>query len=110
MLKIYLKKYLYLLILILGLGIITSILNYIIPSNSSILKLIVPPISIFISCVLLGKDCKQKAYLEGIKFSGVYLLITTIFKIIINSPFTYKTVIIYVLIIIVVVYLMTTLR
>ena len=100
MIQTYLKKYLYLLILIIGLGIIISILNYVIPFNNNILKLTIPPISMFISCILLGRDCKQKAYLEGIKFSLLYLLITTIFKISINSTFSYKTIIIYLLIII----------
>ncbi len=100
MIKTYLKTYLYFFILVIILTIILSIINYIVSFNNSILKISIPPVSMFISSIFLGKATKQKAYLEGIKLSIIYLLFTSIFKIIINSPFTYKNIIIFILIII----------
>ena len=96
MLKNYIKSYGYLFGLIFILTLIISLLNYFIPFNSNILKIIIPIISIFISSIILGKSTKEKAYLEGIKFGGIFILIMTIFKIIIKSNFNYKTIIMYI--------------
>ena len=100
MIKTYLKSYLYFIILTFILNIILSLLNYLFPFDNTILLLLILPISMLISCIILGKKCHQKAYLEGIKFGGLYLILNTLFIFIIKSPFTYKTIIIYILIII----------
>ena len=100
MIKTYLKNYLYFIILVIILSIILSILNYIFPFNNTIFLISILPISMFIACILLGKNCKEKAYLEGIKFSIIYLMLNTIFILITKTSFTYKTIIIYLLIII----------
>ena len=99
MIKTYLKNYLYLIIIIVIFNIILSILNYIFPFNNTIFLISILPISMFITCILLGKNCKEKAYLEGIKFSIIYLIINTLFILLIKTNFTYKTTIIYILII-----------
>lgn len=95
MLKNYLKSYLYLFGLILALTIILSILNYFIPFNNTIIKIIIPIISMLISSIILGKNSKEKAYIEGIKYSSVFIILITIFKLIIKSNFNYKVFILY---------------
>lgn len=97
MIKTYLKSYLYLFAIIILLTIILSLTNYFIPYDNTILLICIPTLSLFISSILLGKCCKQKAYLEGIKFSSGYLLLITIFKLLIHSEFNYKVIIIYIL-------------
>ena len=62
--------------------------------------MIIPIISIFISSIILGKVTKEKAYLEGLKFSTIYLIIISILKLILKLPFNYKTIIMYLVIII----------
>ena len=100
MIKNYLKAYGYLFGIIIILTLILSITNYFIKIPASIFKIIIPIISIFISSIVLGKNSKEKAYLESIKFSILYLILISIFKIIIKSPFNYKTIIIYISLII----------
>ena len=51
-----------------------------------------------ISSIILGKNIKEKAYLEGIKFSSIYIILSIILKFILNTPYSYKTIIIYFLI------------
>lgn len=99
MIKTYLKNYLYFIIIVICLNIIISLLNNILPFNNTIFLISILPISMFISCIFLGKKCKEKAYFEGIKFGIIYLIINTLFIILIKAPFTYKTIIIYILII-----------
>ena len=96
MIKNYLKSYLYLLGLIIILAIFLSILNYFIPFKANTIKIIIPIISMLISSIMLGKKTKEKAYLEGLKFSTIFIIIITIIKIIIKSNFNYKVIIMYV--------------
>ena len=95
MLKIYLKSYLYLFSMIIILTLILSIINYFIPIPTNIIKLLIPIISMFISSIILGKQTKAKAYLEGLKFSSIYLIISIIISIITNNSFTIKLIISY---------------
>ena len=95
MIKTYLKSYLYLLITIITLTIILSLINYFIPFNNTICLICILSISMLFSSIILGKNSKQKAYLEGLKFSGSFLLLITILKILISSEFNYKVIIIY---------------
>ncbi len=100
MIKTYLKSYLYLFILITIMTIILSIINYFIPKNMEIFKIIIPVIAMLIAAINLGKKVKNKAYLEGIKFSGIYLIFITIIRLIFKLTFSYKIVIMYILILI----------
>ena len=96
MIKKYLKAYIYLFSGIIILTTLLSIISYLFNLPLSIFKIIIPIISIFISSIILGKNTKEKAYLESLKFSIFYLLLVSIFKIIIHSEFNYKTIIIYI--------------
>lgn len=95
MFKNYLKSYGYLLGLLLILTLIISIISYIFNTPLNIIKLIIPIVSMFISTIILGKSIKEKGYLEGIKYSCIFLLIITIIKFIIKSNFNYKVIIMY---------------
>lgn len=96
MIKTYLKSYSYLFGLIIILTIILSILNYFIPFKAETIKLIIPIISMLVSSIYLGKSTKEKAYLEGIKFSTIYILFTTIIKILLKTNYNYKIIIMYI--------------
>ena len=97
MLKKYLKSYLYLFSSIFILTLIISIINYFYPFQTKIINIIIPIISILVSTVILGKNTKSKAYLEGIKFTSVYIIISIIFSIMIKNPLSLKLVICYLL-------------
>lgn len=99
MLKNYLKSYIYLITSLIIFTIIFTIINYFTTNSLSIIKILIPIISILISSFILGKNTKSKAYLEGIKFSLIYLIFTTILKLILKISFNYKTFIIYLVII-----------
>ena len=95
MLKNYLKSYLYLFILILILTIILSIINYFFAIPTKIIKLLIPIISIIISTIILGKNTKSKAYLEGIKFTSLYIILSIIISLIIKNSFSFKLILCY---------------
>lgn len=97
MLKNYLKSYLYLFISILILTLILSIVNYFFPIPTKVIKLLIPIISILISSIILGKNTKQKAYLEGIKFTSIYIILSIILSIIFKNTFSIKLIISYLL-------------
>lgn len=98
MIKTYLKSYAYLLSMIIIFTIILSILNYFLKFPVNIIKIIIQIISILISSYILGKNTKERAYLEGLKYSALYLLFITIIKLILKTNFNYKVIIIYFLI------------
>ena len=100
MLKSYLKSYTFLFSLIVILTIIISIINYLFLIPINIFKIIIPLISVFTSSIILGRETKEKAYLEGIKFSSIFLIIITIIKLTLKLPFNYKTIIMYIITII----------
>ena len=100
MIKNYLKSYGYLIILLLALTLITSVISYIFNISLNITKLIIPIISMFISAIILGKNIKEKGYLEGIKYSSLFLLLISIIKLIVKSNFNYKVIIMYIALII----------
>ncbi len=95
MLKKYLKSYGYLFGLMIIFTFILSIFNYFISFNPNILKIIIPILAMFIASIILGKDSREKAYIEGIKFSFIYLVLISFLKLIIKTNFDYKTIIIY---------------
>ncbi len=98
MIKKYLKSYAYLFSIIIILTIILSILNYFIKLPTNIIKIVIPIIAMLISSYMLGKNVKEKAYLEGTKYSAIYLIFITIIKIILKTTWNYKVIIIYFLI------------
>lgn len=98
MLKNYLKSYLYLFILILILTLILSITNYFLNIPTKIIKLLIPIISILISSIILGKNTKQKAYIEGMKFSSPYLILSILISILTKNSFNIKLILSYFLI------------
>jgi len=97
MLKKYLKSYAYLFISILILTLILSIINYFITFPTKVIKLLIPIISILISSIILGKNTKSKAYLEGMKFTFLYIIISIIISILTKNPFTFKLILSYLL-------------
>lgn len=97
MLKNYLKSYIYLFGSITILTIIFSLLNYFFIFPTKVIKILIPIISILISTIILGKNTKSKAYLEGLKFTSIYVLISIIISIITNNPFKFKLIICYLL-------------
>lgn len=98
MLKNYLKSYAYLFGSILILTTLLSTINYFINFPTKVIKLLIPIISILISTIILGKNTKSKAYIEGLKFTFIYLIISIIISIITNNPFTFKLILSYLLI------------
>lgn len=95
MFKNYLKCCLYLGLSLIILTLIISLMNTIFNKNFTTIKLIIPIISILGTSIILGRKVKEKAYLEGLKFSSIYLIIITIIKIILKQTFSYQTFIIY---------------
>ena len=97
MLKNYLKSYMYLFISIISLTIIFTLINYFIPKGTNIIKTFIPIISIFIATIILGKNSKSKAYLEGIKFTSIYIIFSLILFLIFKNPLKIKTIIYYII-------------
>ena len=94
--KKYLISYLYFISIILILTIIYSLINYFTNFTNTIIKILIPIISIFISSIILGKQTTNKAYLEGLKFTSIYLIIMLITNyLILHNSFNFKTLIFY---------------
>ena len=101
----YIKKYglrlIYTIILIIILiGILTIFYYYdlINTSTYNVLKLIILLISIFLNSFILGKNVKEKGYLEGIKF-GLIIIILLLIPTIIMKQLNIKLIIYYSMII-----------
>ena len=97
MLKNYLKSYIYLFSSILILTIILSTINYFFIIPTKIIKLLIPIICIIISTIILGKNTKSKAYLEGLKFTSLYILLSIIISLLTKNPFNFKLILCYLL-------------
>lgn len=81
----YLKSFILSLIIFLSSIIILTILNYFNIVSGIILKvleLLIPLISIFIGSYKLGKTSNQKGYIEGLKYSSIWISIFLLFNII----------------------------
>ena len=96
MIKKYLKCYGYLFGMIIILTLLLSIINYFVKVPANTISLIIPIISMLVGSFMLGKNTKEKAYLEGIKFSSIYIVLTIIFKLLMKMDFNYKVVIMYI--------------
>ena len=99
MIKNYLKSYIWLIGIIIGLTIILAVTNYFIRLPVLTFKMIILLVASFISSIILGKMSKEKAYLEGLKYSVIYLVIVTIIRLIMHINFNYKVVIMYIAIV-----------
>lgn len=99
MIKKYLYSYVYLIGIMLLLIIILSVCNYYLIINGNTFKIFIPIIGILISAIILGKNTKEKAYIEGIKFASGYIIISVIMKIILKTGWNYKVFISYFLIV-----------
>ena len=85
MLMNYLKSFIWSLGIFLSSIIILTIFNYFNILNGTILKvleLFIPLISIFIGSYKLVKTSNQKGYIEGLKYSGIWIIIFLLFNII----------------------------
>lgn len=98
MIKNYLKSYAYLLGLIIVMTFIFSIFNYFFMFSTKGIKILIPIISMFISTIILGRKAKAKAYIEGIKFSSIYIIMAIVLSLITKNPFTFKLILSYMMI------------
>ena len=97
MIKNYLKCYGYLIGMIIVMTLILSLINYFVKIPSTVIKILIPIISLFVSSMLLGRNIQEKGYIEGIKFGMGYLIVAMIIKVILRTGFNYKAIIIYIL-------------
>ena len=97
MLKNYLKSYIYLFGFILVFTIILSLINYFLNIPIKIIKLLIPIISIIISTIILGKNTKSRAYLEGLKFTSLYVLLSIFVSLLTKNAFNFKLILCYLL-------------
>ena len=82
--------------------IILTIFNYFNILNGTILKvleLFIPLISIFIGSYKLGKTSNQKGYIEGLKYSGIWIIIFLLFNIITKIYFNRNIILILMILI-----------
>ena len=76
MLMNYLKSFIW------SLGIFLSSIIILNGTILKVLELFIPLISIFIGSYKLGKTSNQKGYIEGLKYSGIWIIIFLLFNII----------------------------
>lgn len=98
----YLKKIgfglLYTVSIIIVLTFLVTLFNYIGVIKHgflTILEIIIPCIGFFIGGFEIGKRSKQKGWLEGIKFSGILLIIIFILNLIFKNSFEIKNILYY---------------
>ena len=105
---IYLKKlglsFIYIIGTILVLTFITTILSYFNILNdkiTSIVKIIIPIISMLIGGFYIGKNSFKKGFLEGLKLGGIFSCILIIFNYLaFNNSFKLKYLLFYLILII----------
>ncbi len=97
--KKYLISYAYLLCTIIILTLLLSIINYFIKVPSNIIKIIIPIVSMLYSSIILGKNSTKKAYIEGIKFSIIYIIFIFLFSILIKNKIQINIILYYLILI-----------
>lgn len=89
---------------LLGTTLLITLLHYInwIGSKTlSILEIIIPLLSLFIGGFVIGKNSKQKGWLEGLKLGGIFLIILILFQYLgLHIHFSIKTILFYSLLLI----------
>ena len=83
----YLKTFIFEFIILISLTLITTILYYFNITNNNInnvFKIIIFIITFLLSGIYIGRRAKQKYYIEGLKISGIniilFLLLSLLFK------------------------------
>lgn len=101
---LYLKKLskalIYSIVLLLGITLIVTILNYAGIINSkfvNIFKYITPIVSFIIGGIIIGKNSNNKGWFEGIKFSLINVMILTIINLLIFKNYN---IILYIIVLI----------
>ena len=87
----------YFLIIILVATFLLTIFNYfnlLSPGVISVLKLVIPVVSIFITGYRLGKKSEKKGYLEGLKIGGLVILIFFLLVLLLDK-FAWKSLLYY---------------
>lgn len=98
----YLKTFIFELIILICLTLITTILYYfdIINNNTnSLFKLFIFIITFLLSGIYIGKRSKQKYYIEGLKISGINIIIFILISLLFKYGFNIKQFIYYILLI-----------
>jgi len=101
MLKNYGYSLIVFIISLLGINLVTTILNYFNLLNTkviSIMEFVLILISLFVSSYILGTKSKQKGYLEGLKLAGIIVLLFTLLVILLDK-FMVKSLIYYAILI-----------
>ena len=87
-----------------GLTLFFTFLNYINligMKTLSIIEIIIPLFSLFLGGFYIGKKSQKKGWLEGLKLSGVFLIILILFQYLgLHIQFIVKTILFYILIIV----------
>lgn len=89
---------------LLGITLFVTLLHYInwISSKTlSILEIITLLLSLFIGGFLIGKNSKQKGWLEGLKLGGLFLIILILFQYLgLHIHFSIKNILFYILLLV----------
>lgn len=87
-----------------GVTLIVTLLHYInwIGSKTlSVLEIITPLLSLFIGGFIIGKNSKQKGWLEGLKLGGLFLTLLILFQYLgLRIHFSVKTILFYALLLV----------
>ena len=98
--KKYLKSLGYIFSLIITLTFLVTILNYIGLFKGTfftLLKFIIPAISMCIGGVIVGKNSEKKGWLNGLKIGVIAILIIILVSIIARNTFNIKNIIYYII-------------
>lgn len=80
---------------------VLTIINYFELLNNNIIdiiKTIIVLVNIFINSYFIGKNSKNKGYLEGIKFGSIFIILILLYNLLFINLFTFKILIYYILI------------
>lgn len=78
--------------------------NWIGHKTWSVIELVLPLFSCFISGIIIGRKSSKKGWLEGSKLSGIVILFFLLFSLCIGSSLTLQTLIYYVIMISVIIF------
>lgn len=94
----YLKTILYVFIFIIALNLITTILYYFNITNSfvnNLLEIISFVITFIFTGIYIGKNSNKKGWLEGLKISGILIIIFLLISLIFKYNFNIKQILYY---------------
>lgn len=99
----YLKSSIYTISILVGSAIIITILNYfniLMNTPLKIVELLIPIVSLFVGGYIIGMNSNNKGYIEGLKYSTIWVLLFLVISLIIKS-FTFTSLIYYFILIII---------